>query len=86
MGIEEYLDIGMSYVRLGINFVRDLIGKVIGWTGFDSRLGTMILMLAVSILLARLIAKRYVTKPFSGMYFIPTIIITLLIFILLMYL
>ncbi len=85
--ITDYLNTGMSYFHLGLAFIREWVGKIISFTGFSGELGTLILMLAVSVILGRFIAKRFVTKPFSsGMYFIPTIVISLLIFIILMYL
>jgi len=86
MGIETYLDIGMSYIKIGTSWTRDLIDKIISFTGFSGRLGTMILMMIVSLLLARILIKGMVTRPFSSPYLLKTAIITLLIFILLMYL
>jgi len=86
MGPQDYLNIGMSYFQQGLAFVRDGISKIINFTGLDGSLWTMILMLIVSIVLARLILKRYVTNPFSGVYFLWTMLIAFLIFILLMYL
>ncbi len=86
MGVQDYVNIGMSYLQIGLAFIREWISKIIGFTGLDGALWTMVLMLVVSLLLARLICKRFVTKPLGGMYFIPTIIITLLIFVILMYL
>lgn len=86
MGPQDYLTIGMGYVKTGLSFIREWIVKIINFTGIDGQLGTMILMLAFSLLLGRIIVKRFVTKPYSGSYLIWSLIISLLFFIILMYL
>lgn len=86
MGPQDYVTTGMGFVKIGLSFIREWIGKIISFTGVDGVLFTMILMLILSLVLGRLIAKRFVTKPFSGTYFIWTIVISLLIFMILMYL
>jgi hypothetical protein len=83
--ISEIIDLGMSYVHIGTTWVRDLITKLIGFTGFDGRLGTIILMLILSAWLGHLVAKRFVTRTWSGTYFVWTSLISLLWFLILMY-
>lgn len=85
MDLIGYLDYGMSYVKLGTNWVRDFISNLIQMTGFSGRLGLTILLLISSIFLSRLIVKGFVTKPLSGNYLIRTILIAILIFLVLMY-
>jgi len=85
MGIGEYIDLGMSYVQIGTSWTRNLIGNGVALVGIDERLGVMILMLALSVLFGHFLAKKYHTKPFAPGYILWTLIISLLFFIILVY-
>lgn len=80
------IDAGMNYVHIFTSGTRDLITKILSYIpNFDGRLGLIILTFILSIFLAKLIAKRYVVKPFSGTYFVWTSVLTLMWFIILTY-
>jgi hypothetical protein len=83
--ISENIDLGISYLKAVTSGTREMIEKIISYTGFDGRLGVIILMLAFSIILGNFIARRYVTKPWSGTYFLFTGLISLMWFIILVY-
>lgn len=86
MTIEETISIGMGYLQQGLSIVRTGMSNLISFTGVDGKLFTLILMLGISLLLGRILVKRFVTKPWSIMYLPWTLIISLLIFVVLMYL
>lgn len=84
--ISEYIDGGVGYVHNVLTFIRDGISNIIGATGFDGRLGLMIIMAIVAFLLSYSIFRRFVIKPYDIRYLSWTIIVTLLMFLLLVYL
>ena len=81
------LDDGMGYVSQGLDFVRDILNKIASWIPIgEPELIVAIVFLLASLLLGRLIVKRLVIRPFSFPYIIWTIIISISIFLNLMYL
>lgn len=82
----DFLDIGISYVRQGLNWVRDILNNIATWLPLDSNLSVSIVFLLVSLWLGSFITKKFVTRPFSGSYILWSLIISLSIFLNLMYL
>jgi len=81
------LDKGMSYVSQGLDFVRDILNKVASWIPLgEPELIVAIVFLLASLFLGRLIVKRFTVKPFAFPYIIYTLIISISIFLNLMYL
>ena len=81
------LDKGMSYIQQGLDFVRNILNKVAGFIPFgEPNLIVTIVFLLASIFIGQFIAKKFTVKPFSMPYIIWTIIISLSIFLNLMYL
>lgn len=81
------LDQGMGYIQQGLNFVRSLLIKVAGWIPFgEPTLIVTIVFLLASLFLGHLIVKRFVTRPLQFPYLIYYLIISLSIFLNLMYL
>jgi len=74
------------YVRQGLGWVRELLMKIVGFLPIDAQLSLTILFLAVSLWLGHFITKKFVTRPFSGSYIIWYLIISLSIFLNLLYL
>lgn len=83
----KFLDDGMGYISQGLQFVRDILYKIAGFIPVgDPNLVTTIIFLAVSIWLGHLITRKFVTTPLSMSYLPWTIIISLSIFLNLLYL
>jgi len=81
------LDKGMSYIQQGLDFVRNILNKVAGFIPFgEPNLIVTIVFLLASIFIGQFIAKKFTVKPFAMPYIIWTIIISLSIFLNLMYL
>lgn len=85
MQINEIIDIGVGYVRQGLQIIRNLLIKGFDWIGISGELGTMILMLVISLLLGYFLVKRFHLKPLASGYAIWYLLISLLIFLVLMY-
>lgn len=84
--ISSGIDFIFGKIHVGTSWTRDLITKIIGFIpGFDGRLGTILLMLILSIILGNFISKKFVTRPFSGSYFVWSSIISFMCFIILTY-
>ena len=81
------LDTGMSYVSQGLEFIRGILNKIASWIPFgEPNLVVAIVFLLASIFIGQFIAKKFTVKPFAMPYIIWTIIISLSIFLNLMYL
>ena len=80
------LDTGFGYIQQGLDWVRNLLTTVAGWLPMDAELAVTILFVLVSLYLGQFIVKRFVMHPFSIGYLFWTIIISLSIFLNLMYL
>lgn len=81
------LDTGMSYVRIGLEFVRNIFTKVAGWIPFgEPGLVKTIVFLLASLWIGQFIAKKFTVRPWQIPYVIWTIVISLSIFLNLMYL
>ncbi len=81
------LDTGMSYIQQGLEFVRGILTKVAGWIPFgEPTLIVTIIFLLASLWLGHFIVKRFVIRPTEFPYIIWYIIISLSIFLNLMYL
>lgn len=81
------LDKGMTFIQQGLQFVRDILFKIAGFIPLgDPNLIITIVFLFASLWLGHFIAKRFVTQPFSIGYLLYTLIITISIFLNLMYL
>ena len=83
----EFLDTGMSYIQQALQFVRDALHKVADIIPMgDPNLIITILFLLTSLWLGHFVAKRFVTQPFSMGYLLWTLVISISIFLNLMYL
>ena len=81
------LDQGMGYVQQGLNFVRGILTKIAGWIPIgEPELIVTIIFLLASLWIGQFITKKFTVKPFAMPYIIWTIIISLSIFLNLMYL
>ena len=74
------------YAREGLGWIRTLLTKIADFLPIDAQLSLTILFLALSLWIGHFITKRYVTRPLSGSYILWYIIISLSIFLNLMYL
>jgi len=74
------------YAREGLGWIRTLHTKIADFLPIDAQLSLTILFLALSLWIGHFITKRYVTRPLSGSYILWYIIISLSIFLNLMYL
>ena len=86
MEIISWIDKGISYIQIGLDWVRNIVDKVAGWLPFETSLITTILFLLLSLWLGQTIAKKFTTKPLSMPYVIWTIVIAISIFLNLVYL
>jgi uncharacterized protein YacL len=84
--IFAWLDKGIGIVRTGLDFVRDLVEKVALKLPWESTLTTTILFLIISIWISYLISKRFTIKPLRFPYIIWMLLITISIFLNLVYL
>ena len=84
--VTEIINTGIEYIRTGLNVVRDLLTKITGWLPWDSQLTLMILFLAISLMVGYFIVHRFVTRPFQLSYLPWLLIISISIFLNLMYL
>ena len=81
------LDQGMSYVQQGLEFVRGILTKVAGWIPFgEPALVVTIVFLSASLWAGHFIVKRFVTRPFQMPYIIWLLVISISVFLNLMYL
>ena len=80
------LDQGMSYVQQGLELVRSILNKVATLSPFDPQLSVTVIFLLASLWAGNTIAKKFVTRPWSGSYIIWTLVISISIFLNLMYL
>lgn len=82
----EFLDIGIGYIQQGLGWVRGMIGTLAGYIpGIEQNLAVTILFLGLSLYAGNLIVNKFVTRPLSGSYVLWTLIISLSIFLNLMY-
>ncbi len=80
------LDTGFGYIQQGLDWVRNLLTTVAGWLPLDAELSVTILFLLVSFYFGHFITKKFVMHPLSGSYILWYLIISLSIFLNLMYL
>mgnify|MGYP001563284384 CR=1 FL=1 len=81
-----FLDKGMSYIQQGLEFVRSILNKIATILPFDPQLSVTVVFLLTSLWLGHLISKKFVVSPLSGSYILWTLIISISIFLNLMYL
>ena len=74
------------YVRQGMEWVRNILEKIAGILPINTQLALTILFIILSLWFGHFITKRFVTKPLSGSYILWYLIISLSIFLNLMYL
>ena len=80
------LDTIMGYVSQGLELIRSILNKVAALSPFDPTLSVTVIFLLASIWFGHFITKKFVTQPFSIGYLPWTLIISLLIFLNLLYL
>jgi len=81
------LDTGLGYIQQGLSWVRDILTRVAGWLPLgEPELIVTIVFLLASFWVGHFITKRFVTRPFSGSYILWYLIISISIFLNLMYL
>lgn len=80
------LDQGLGYVQSGLTWVRELLTSVAGWLPINSDLAVTIVFLVASLWAGQFIIKKLVTRPFSVGYIPYTLIVSISIFLNLMYL
>ena len=80
------LDQVMSYVQQGLSFLRDILLKVAAILPFDANLSVTVIFLLASFWAGQFITRKFVTQPFSMSYILWTLVISLSIFLNLMYL
>ena len=82
----EVLDIGLGYIREGLEFVREILMKIANFVpiGNPELIVTIVFLLA-SLWIGHFIVKRFVTRPWSGGYVLWYLIISISIFLNLMY-
>lgn len=80
------LDEGVGYIRLALGWIRDIITSASGYIpGIEQNLAVTILFLVLSLYAGNFIVNKFVTRPFSGSYIFYTLLISLSIFLNLMY-
>ncbi len=84
--VVEIINQGIGYVRQGLDVVRDFLMNITGWLPWDEQLSVMIVFLVVSLLVGHIITKRFVTRPLQLSYLPWFLIISISIFLNLMYL
>ncbi|MEK6884415.1 MAG: hypothetical protein AABY22_32585 [Nanoarchaeota archaeon] len=77
---------GVAYALSALHFARDALTKIAGFLPLDAELSVALLFLLVSLWAGHSIAKKFVTRPLSGSYFLWTLVISISIFLNLMYL
>jgi len=82
----EYINTGIGFIQQGLNFIRVNLTKLVSFLPLDPQLSTTIIFLLFSLWLGGFIAKKFTTKPFSLPYLIYTILISVSIYLNLMYL
>lgn len=86
MEILTWIDKGVNLVSKGLEFVRGLVTKVADKLPWEPTLTTTLLFLIVSLWVGVWIAKRFVVKPFQFPYILWVLLITVSIFLNLVYL
>ena len=86
MEVLNFINKGVDYILSALHFVRNTLTKIAGYLPFDAEASVAILFLLVSIWAGSTIAKKFVTRPWSGSYILWTLIISISIFLNLMYL
>lgn len=80
-------DTGLSYVQTGLQTVRDFLMKVADWIPIGTPELTVTIVFALaSLWIGSFIMKRFVTRPLALPYILWTLVITISIFLNLMYL
>ncbi len=84
--VVEIINQGIEYARQGLEVVRNFLVGIIGVLPWDEQLSLMIIFLATSLLVGYFIVHRFVTRPFQLSYLPWLLIISISIFLNLMYL
>lgn len=82
----EILDTGLGYIQQGLDWIRGILTKVAGWLPLNPDLSVSIIFLLASLWIGHFIVKKFVVRPFSPAYIVWTLIISISIFLNLMYL
>jgi len=80
------LNQGVGWILSALHFLRDGLTKIAGFLPLDAALSVTVLFLLVSLWAGHAIAKKFVTRPWSGSYFLYTLVVSISIFLNLMYL
>lgn len=86
MELLTWLDKGVGFVQIGLEWVRGTLEKVANWLPWESGITLTILFLLVSIWFGQFVAKKFTTRPFQSIYLIWTLVISALTFLVLAYL
>ena len=82
----KYIDLGMEYIQIGLTWVRETLTKAADWLPWGGELTLTIVFLLASLWGGHFITKRFVIKPFQLTYLPWTLLISVLIYLCLMYL
>lgn len=82
----EYLEIGILYIQNGLEVVRGLLTKVTSFLPWEAQSSLLILFLVLSLWVGYFITSRFVTRPLQLSYLPYYLIISISIFLNLMYL
>ena len=81
------LDEGILYIQQGLGWIRETINNLAGYIpGIEQNLVVTILFLALSLYAGNFIVKKFAIKPFAFPYLPWTLIISISIFLNLIYL
>lgn len=86
MEIISWLDKGISYVSAGLDFVRDIVSKIAGVVPAQSALISTLIFLFLALWLGYLLSRRFVVKPLQFPYILYYLLISLSLFLNLLYL
>jgi hypothetical protein len=82
----EYINIGIGYAKVGLEATRNFLMKITAWLPWSEELSVMIVFLATSLVIGHFIAKKFVTRPLQLPYLLWFLVISVSIFLNLMYL
>ena len=81
----NYLDKVVSYLQQGTEFIRGILMNIAGFLSLEERFGLTIFCLVLAAYLGYFLVRKLVVNPLRIPYLIYYLIITLLIFVTLMY-
>ena len=82
----QYLETGIGYIQNGLGVVRDFLTKITTFLPWEAQSSLTILFLILSFWAGYFITSRFVTRPLQLSYLPYFIIISISIFLNLMYL